>query len=728
MSELSLARDCALDADDLVTHGVILGRTGSGKTGLGTVVLEELALQGVPLLVIDPKGDMTNLALAFPGLNPAAYAPWVARGEDPEAVAARVRAGLEASGVDVEQVRAYRDAARTTVYAPGWTRGQGVNRVDLLPSLAAPAQGGEGRQIAAQGVAEALLGSVGQESSGPSDPRAVFLAEAVLSLWSGGGAIDLDAIVGAVHTPPFTHVGPLPLDDFLPENERKKLARSLVSFSRSAARWLSGTPLDFDALLAPAAPGAPQRTSVFSLGHLDPAERAFFLTLFLHGLLEWLGRQPGTSRLRALLWIEEARGILPPHPQSPPTKAPLARLLAQARAFGLGCVLSTQHPVDLDYKALSNVGTWFLGTLRERDLKRDLLSELQDKGIDAGRLSELQTRQFLLRRKRGAVDELRTRYALCYLRGPISPTELPKLAAYLDPPPGAGAPHRGRPARAKPATQDVEPARPAPAPATTSATRAADPAAKAPPRPTAPAPSASYELTLPAGWGGDPWSGHRAPQKTYLKPVQVPRTVPVLHLPPSSTRKTWLPCLFARVRVVFGARRLEVVFACPLDGEPNWSHALALEPRTLRAGHPEGWHEFGGFPLSVFKLRAIEAHTEEARRAARQRLRYLEDAAPATPAKDPRTAVRDALSALGEGESSDPHQLACEAVFGSALPPPPDWEPPTDLARRAQRVADALLAARATPAATAAPAPTACEYAEVMELGLLWTPVVGSRR
>ncbi|MCA8925775.1 MAG: ATP-binding protein, partial [Planctomycetes bacterium] len=440
MAELSLARDCALDPDDLVTHGVILGRTGSGKTGLGTVILEELALSGVPLLVIDPKGDMTNLALAFPGLDPAAYAPWVAAGVDPEEVAARTRAGLEASGVDPERVRDYRSAARTTVYAPGWTRGQGVHRVDLLPSLSAPTHADEGRRISAQGVAEALLGSVGQEPSGPSDPRAVFLAEVLLALWDKGSAVDLDAIVRGVHTPSFTHVGPLPLDDFLPDNERKKLARSLVSFSRSAERWLSGAPLDFDALLAPAAAGQPQRTSVFSLGHLDPAERAFFLTLFLHGLLDWLGRQPGTSHLRALLWIEEARGILPPHPQSPPTKAPLARLLAQARAFGLGCVLSTQHPVDLDYKALSNVGTWFLGNLRERDLKRDLLSELQDKGVDPARLAALKQRQFLLRRKAGAVSPLSTRYALCFLRGPISPTELPKLAPYLDPPPGGPAP------------------------------------------------------------------------------------------------------------------------------------------------------------------------------------------------------------------------------------------------------------------------------------------------
>ncbi|MEZ6185008.1 MAG: helicase HerA-like domain-containing protein [Planctomycetota bacterium] len=706
MAELLLARDCALDPDDLVTHGVILGRTGSGKTGLGTVILEELALSGVPLLVIDPKGDMTNLALAFPGLEPQAYAPWVPLGSDCEGVAAAHREGLEASGVDVERVRAYRQAARTTVYAPGWTRGEGVHRVDLLPSLAAPVSTEESRQVSAHGVAEALLGSVGQEPSGPSDPRAVFLAEVLLALWDQGAAVDLDAIVGGVHTPPFSHVGPLPLDDFLPESERKKLARSLVSFSRSAARWLTGTPLGFDELLAPTAPGAPpQRTSVFSLGHLDPAERAFFLTLFLHGLLEWLGRQPGTSKLRALLWIEEARGILPPHPQSPPTKAPLARLLAQARAFGLGVVLSTQHPVDLDYKALSNVGTWFLGNLRERDLKRDLLSELQDKGVDASRLASLPRRQFLLRRKAGAVAPLTTRFALSYLRGPISPAELPKLAPYLDPPPGAAPrPRRAEPPRPTPPAPVPPPARAEPAP---------------PESAPAPAPRDAFALVLPEGWGGDPWARRAGPSKRFLKPPHVPRTVPVLHEPPASTRQTWAPSAYARVRAVFGPRRLEVIFATPLLGEElDWSHALALEPRTLRSGPPEGWHEFGAVPLAAFKLRALEQHQTEAARVALQRLRYAEEPAPVADL-DPTEHLRSALLALSGSDERDLMRLACVAVFGTRLPPPPGWTPPPDLADRASRVAEALV----VPAAPRSPAPfpVPCNHAEVVEVGLLWT-------
>jgi hypothetical protein len=435
-----------LDPDHLTTHAVCLGMTGSGKTGLGMVVLEELARRGVPLLVVDLKGDMVDLLLTFPELDGVAFAPWVpseevgavGRARAGDAVAARWRDGLAAAGLAGADVAAVRDGVRWRLVTPGVGA---AAPLDILPSLAPPAAAldDDARRARADGVVGALLSLLGRGGDPLTDRDHVLVSSLLLEHWRRGEALDFAGLVRSTADPPLDTLGALPLDTFYPRDDRMKLvlAMNTLLASPAFAAWTRGTPLDMDTLLGP--PGQPAAT-ILTVAHLDERQRLFALSLVLAELLAWTRRQPASGGLRALLYIDEVQGILPPHPANPPTKGPLLTLLKQGRAFGVGAWLATQNPVDLDYKAAGNAGVQVIGRLiTERDRERALdglgLRRLPD-GRDADEVvAGLGKRQFVLVDVR-ASERVRTfasRWAMSYLRGPIALAELdPLLAAGRD--------------------------------------------------------------------------------------------------------------------------------------------------------------------------------------------------------------------------------------------------------------------------------------------------------
>jgi hypothetical protein len=436
------------DARDLTTHAVIVGMTGSGKTGLGISLLEEAAIDGIPAIAIDPKGDLGNLLLAFPALRPEDFRPWVDEGEaaraglDADAFAARTattwRDGLAEWGEDGGRIARYREAARASIYTPGARDGRPLS---VLRSLAAPAPGAdpaESQERIATTVA-GLLALLGIESDPLRGREAILLSTLIASLGAAGREAGLADLVRGVQAPPFDRVGVLDLESFYPARDRSALAVALNNLLASPgfAAWTEGEPLEARRLLY-TGDGAP-RLSIVSIAHLSDAERMFFVTLLLNEVLTWVRTLPGTGSLRAILYMDEVFGYFPPT-ANPPSKRPMLTLLKQARAFGLGIVLATQNPVDLDYKGLSNAGTWFLGRLQTERDKGRVMEGLE--GASAARgaafdraaidrtLAGLKSRVFLMSNAHeDAPALLQTRWTLSYLRGPLTRPQIQTLMA-----------------------------------------------------------------------------------------------------------------------------------------------------------------------------------------------------------------------------------------------------------------------------------------------------------
>ena len=371
------------DARDLVTHAVCVGMTGSGKTGLCIGLLEEAALDKVPAILIDPKGDITNLLLTFPELLPEQFKPWVneddARRKNmtldayAEKTATDWRAGLADWGQSDARIRALKEAVDFTIFTPGSDMGVGLN---ILGSLAAPKLDWETEAESIRerisGTVAALLGLAGVEADAVRDREGILLSNIFEFYWRKGEDLDLAKLILAIQKPPVRQMGVFDVDTFYPEKERFGLAMSFNNLVASPKfqSWLQGEPLDIDRMLF-TADGKP-RHSVIYIAHLSDAERMFVVTLIAENLLTWMRKQSGTTSLRALFYFDEIFGYFPPTAE-PPSKRPLLTLLKQARAFGLGIVLVTQNPVDLDYKGLTNAGTWFIGKLQaERDKERVL--------------------------------------------------------------------------------------------------------------------------------------------------------------------------------------------------------------------------------------------------------------------------------------------------------------------------------------------------------------------
>src|SRR5512140_154541 len=423
-----------LDPDDLTTHGLIVGMTGSGKTALGIVLIEELLKKGIPVLAIDPKGDLGNLLLGFPKLSPDEFAPWVdpSTGATGESEAKRWTDGLAAWGLGAPDVAAMVAARDAVIYTPGSTAGIPI---DLLGSLTPP-EGGmateEGRDLATSFVS-ALLGLVGIEADPVRSREHVLLSKCAESLFAEGKTATLEALVQRAAEPPFAAVGALPLETFFPAKDRQGLVLALNNLlaSPATAAFRTGAPLDVEALLGRRTrDGAPSRLSIVTISHLGDAERVFVVATLLSHVRSWLRRQPGSPSLKAVVYVDEIFGFFPPTAE-PPAKRPLLALLKQARAFGTGVVLATQNPVDLDYKGLANCGAWWVGTLQaERDRARltEGLASAEGGGAALGLLDRTRKRVFLLHdvhRKEPVLVE--TRWAMSYLRGPMTREAIERL-------------------------------------------------------------------------------------------------------------------------------------------------------------------------------------------------------------------------------------------------------------------------------------------------------------
>lgn len=433
------SRPTLVESKHLTTHAVIVGMTGSGKTGLGAVLLEEAAIDGIPAIVIDPKGDLGNLLLTFPGLDPAAIAPWVPQDDSADAVASRMRAGLAEWRQDPARVGAFEGAVERAIYTPGSKAGRGLS---ILQGFDAPGDddsidADEARRARAVALTSSLLSLAGIEGDPVQSPEHVLVSSVLLHLWQQNPHLDLGALLANIQNPPFAKLGLMAVDTVVPPADRQQIAMRLNTALSSPALqgFLEGEPLDVERLLY-TAEGKP-RLAIITLAHLSDELRMFFITLLLNEVLAWTRRQPGTTSLRALLYMDEVAGYLPPV-KMPPSKAPIMTLLKQARAFGVGCVLATQNPVDVDYKALSNAGIWFLGRLQtERDKARVLEglegnasatgSAFNKATVDAA-LSSLPKRSFYLHNVHAKAPQVfQTRFALSYLRGPLTPTELVRL-------------------------------------------------------------------------------------------------------------------------------------------------------------------------------------------------------------------------------------------------------------------------------------------------------------
>ena len=436
------------DSKDLVTHAVCVGMTGSGKTGLCLALLEEAAIDSIPAIIIDPKGDLGNLMLTFPSLKGEDFQPWIneddarKKGLSP-ADYAQAQAELWTKGLagwqqDGARIQRLRDAADVAIYTPGSNAGLPVS---ILKSFAAPAadvrEDGELLRERISTTVTSLLGLLGVEADPIQSREHILLSTILDQTWKKEEDLDLASLIQAIQSPPVSKIGVMDVDSFFPSKERFALAMKLNNLLAAPGfqAWLEGEALDIQSLLY--TPAGKPRHAIFSIAHLNDAERMFFVTLLLSQMVGWMRAQSGTTSLRALLYMDEIFGYFPPV-ANPPSKLPLMTLLKQARAFGLGVVLATQNPVDLDYKGLANTGTWFIGRLQtERDKARVLeglegASTSAGKRFDRGRMEQtlagLGNRIFLMNNV--YEDEpvvFETRWCLSYLRGPLTRTQIKAL-------------------------------------------------------------------------------------------------------------------------------------------------------------------------------------------------------------------------------------------------------------------------------------------------------------
>ncbi|GIV65643.1 MAG: hypothetical protein KatS3mg047_0036 [Bellilinea sp.] len=430
---------------DLTTHAVVTGMTGSGKTGLCIGLLEEAALEGIPAIIIDPKGDLTNLLLHFPDLLSADFEPWIdpenARREGKtiqqlaEETAERWKNGLAEWGLGTEQIRELKDAVDFGLYSPGSSAATPVNILSSFESPDLPWN--ENREILREKISTivtALLGLIGFNDIDPLRSREHILLSNILEhAWSSGKSLDLTDLIIQTQKPPFDRLGAFPVDSFFPEKDRLSLAMLLNNFLASPTFeiWREGEPLNIERLLY--SPAGKARHSIFYLAHLSESERMFFVTLLFASIESWMRNQRGTGNLRAIIYMDEIYGYLPPL-GNPPSKTIMLRMLKQARAFGVGLLLATQNPVDVDYKGLSNAGTWMIGRLQTDQDKQRLLDGLDSAGGGVNRqeidrlISSLGKRVFVLHSVHAKKPLLfQTRWVLNFLAGPLTRAQLPAL-------------------------------------------------------------------------------------------------------------------------------------------------------------------------------------------------------------------------------------------------------------------------------------------------------------
>lgn len=436
------------DSKDLTTHAVCVGMTGSGKTGLCVSLLEEAALDGVPAICIDPKGDLGNLLLGFPDFDPAKFTEWVdpsaaqRKGLLPEEMGEKTaelwKEGLADWDQDGERVQRYNDSVERLIFTPGASHGLPMT---VLKSFAAPPKelraDADAFRARVSSAVSGLLALLGIDADPVRSREHIFLSNIITHAWNAENDLDVGEMIAEIQSPPFDKVGVMDLETFYPAKERTKLAMDLNNLlaSPAFAGWMTGQPLDVQQLFY--SPEGKPRHSIVSIAHLDDAQRMFFVTILLNEVLAWTRTQSGTSSLRALLYMDEVFGYFPPT-ANPPSKQPMLTLLKQARAFGLGVVLATQNPVDLDYKGLSNTGTWLLGRLQTERDKMRVMEGLEGASAEAGgsfdkqamerTLAGLGSRVFLMNNvHEDAPQVFHTRWAMSYLAGPLARDRIKQL-------------------------------------------------------------------------------------------------------------------------------------------------------------------------------------------------------------------------------------------------------------------------------------------------------------
>ena len=428
---------------NFTTHAAIIGMTGSGKTGLGVSIIEEAAIDNIPSIVIDPKGDMGDLCLTDSTFSPKTFEPWVAdeasaKETDVSEYAVKIstmwKEGIESWGQDTSRVEKFQNVKKT-IYTPGSSAGVSINIMSSLEKP--PAEVMEDSDTFTsylKSTTVSLLSLIGIVADPLDSKEYILLAQIITKAWLADEDITIESLIGKIISPSFKKIGVLPLNDFYGKDERFKLATKFNSLlaSPSFSLWLKGDNLDIQNLLYDE--NGKAKIAIFSIAHLNDDERMFFVTILLNKYIAWMRRQSGTSALKTLLYMDEIFGFFPPT-KNPPSKEPMLLLLKQARAFGVGIVLSTQNPVDLDYKGLSNIGTWFIGRLQTtQDIER-VIDGLGGKvGSSFNRseiknlLANLQKRTFFL--KSAHLDDIRlfsTRWVLSYLKGPLKRDEISTL-------------------------------------------------------------------------------------------------------------------------------------------------------------------------------------------------------------------------------------------------------------------------------------------------------------
>jgi len=620
------ARDDLLlyDSKDLVTHGVCVGMTGSGKTGLCIGLIEEAALDGVPAIVIDPKGDLADLMLTFPELRPEDLRPWIneedaaRKGLTPDDFARQQAEfwanGLADWGESGDRIRRLREAADFAIYTPGSSAGLPIS---ILASFASPAAAVRddpellGDRIAT--TATSLLALLGIDADPIQSREHILLSTILNTAWQQGQNLDLAKLIGQIQNPPVTTVGVMDLESFYPSKERFGLAMRMNNLLAAPgfAAWMEGEPLDVARLLH--TPEGRPRVSIMSIAHLSDAERMFFVSLLLNEVLGWMRSQPGTGSLRALVYMDEIFGFFPPVAE-PPSKRPLLTLLKQARAYGVGVLLATQNPVDLDYKGLANAGTWFIGRLQTDNDKQRVLAGLEGAAAGAAAgfdrqameqtLAGLGNRVFLMYNAHEDTPVVfTTRWTMSYLRGPLTRTQIKTL---MDP--------------RKATATDVEAVPPA--------------AAVVPPTPAAPV--GAVPLEAPAPIAPPPSAAPAVPQVPAAAPGQastlgsakplLPPGVPEYFLPmrgvrPEGGSLRYSPALIGAAGVHLVDPKLsldhalEVTALAPVTTDPvpvDWERAqtvtLALQDLEQQ---PAAGATFGALPAAAAKAASYDDYTRD---------------------------------------------------------------------------------------------------------------------
>ncbi|WP_437994924.1 helicase HerA-like domain-containing protein [Sorangium sp. So ce185] len=700
------ARPLELPAHHLVTHGVVVGMTGSGKTGLVMVLVEEALRSGVPVLMVDVKGDLPNLLFTFPELSPAEFEPWIdpsaaardgrGTGDVAAELAARWRAGLAASGLGPADVAALRARMAPRLLTPGTTAGEPIH---VLSALETPSSLWDEDEEAAREALSAslslLLRLVGRDPDPARSREHVLLAHLAERRLRERRAAGLEELLADLAAPPIAAVGALDVDAFFAPKERQALARELNTLlaSPTFATWRKGAPLDVAGWLAPDARSGKTPAVIVSVAHLEDDERLLVLGLLFDQLLSWVRGLAGTSDLRALVVFDEVFGFLPPHPANPPTKRPLLALLKQARAFGVGVVLATQNPMDLDYKALSNAGAWFVGRLqtdadRERVVEGLSGADGGAGGVDAAALSAtlkaLPPRTFFVRDVHMQPPSFlaETRFSLSWLRGPVTRREIGRLVRGMSPPPPApppaspAAPAASGPPHAAPAPAAASgPPHAAPAPPAASAPAARSPAPLPHPPPVGPGGTVVLDPRrpppVPASHAARRGEAARASAGAAASASPPPPASPAAPpAPPEGWRSLyahapaaapegfryipWVACSVvahlrdAKLGITLNQSQL---LAAPLlaDGRPDLSRVTRLDPALLSPS-PAAGARFAELPAPLAKRAAAQA----AARALREHAYRTTEAAVAV--------HRELGLAQAEGEPLEAFAARCRAA------------------------------------------------------------------